>query len=48
MDWIESIENIRQAQEKNQLVIFVGAGVSQNSGIPSWKDLSSKIAEEIE
>lgn len=47
MDWIESIKEIRKAQEKNQLVIFVGAGVSKNSDIPTWSGLIKIIAEEI-
>ena len=47
MDWIESLKYIRKAQENNQLVIFVGAGVSANSNIPSWKNLVREIAEEI-
>lgn len=38
MDWIESLKYIRKAQENNQLVIFVGAGVSANSkAIPHRK-----------
>lgn len=29
MNWIEAIKRIREAQENNRLVIFVGAGVSK-------------------
>lgn len=47
MDWLESVELIRQAQENNQLVIFVGAGVSKNSGVPSWAELINSIADKI-
>lgn len=47
MDWLESIKIIRHAQENNQLVIFVGAGVSKNSGMPSWTELIASIAEKI-
>lgn len=36
MDWITSVREIKKAQENNQLVIFVGAGVSKNSGVPTW------------
>ena len=36
MDWIESVKKIRKAQENNQLVVFVGAGVSKNSDLPTW------------
>ena len=47
MEWIQAIEEIKKAQEKNQLVIFVGSGVSNNSDIPSWGDLIKAIADEI-
>lgn len=30
MNWIEAIKKIREAQESNRLIIFVGAGVSKN------------------
>lgn len=35
MDWIHSVRAIQRAQGKNQLVIFVGSGVSANSGLPT-------------
>ena len=47
MDWIESIKYIKEAQRNNRLVIFVGAGVSKNSGIPMWGELIRVIADEI-
>ncbi|RGC51946.1 SIR2 family protein [Absiella sp. AM29-15] len=47
MDWIESIKHIKEAQRNNRLVIFVGAGVSKNSGIPMWGELIRAIADEI-
>lgn len=47
MDWIESIRIIQQARENNQLVVFVGAGVSQNSGLPTWNGLINAIAKKI-
>lgn len=47
MDWKESVEEIKKAQENNQLVLFVGAGVSKNSGVPTWWELVKKIAEKI-
>lgn len=48
MDWIESVQYLRKAQENNQLVIFVGSGVSKNSGIPTWSGLIRKFAEKIQ
>lgn len=47
MDWLESINIIRKAQENNQLVVFVGAGVSKNSGMPSWSELINSISDKI-
>lgn len=31
MNWIESIKEVKKAQDNDRLVIFVGAGVSANS-----------------
>lgn len=44
---IEQIEKIREINKQHKLVIFVGAGVSRNSGVCSWWDLVKKIAIEI-
>lgn len=35
---LTSIKNIQKAQQKGKFIIFVGAGVSQNSNLPSWND----------
>lgn len=43
----EKIKDIRQAAEKNKLVIFVGAGVSANSNIPTWGALVKEFAKEL-
>lgn len=47
MDWIKAVEAIWSSQQNNQLVIFVGAGVSANSGVPSWSELIKKIAIQV-
>lgn len=47
MDWIHSVRAIRRAQAKNQLVIFVGSGVSANSGLPTWKQMIRQIAQKL-
>jgi len=44
---IEQIEKIREINKQHKLVIFVGAGVSNNSKVCSWWDLVKKIAIEI-
>ena len=44
---IEQIEKIKQINLNNNLVIFVGAGVSRNSGICSWWELIKDIADKV-
>lgn len=41
------IEKILEAKEKNQLVVFIGAGVSANSGLPSWSELVTEFAKKL-
>ena len=45
MNWIEAIKKIREAQESNRLIIFVDAGVSKKTGLPSWGQLVDSIAQ---
>ena len=47
MDWIEALNEIRNAKDNNRLVIFVGAGVSRNSGVPDWNELVELYADKI-
>lgn len=44
---ISQIERIREINNQNKLVIFVGAGVSKNSGVCSWWELVRDIAKKI-
>jgi len=44
---LEEVKDIRAVIEKNKLVIFVGAGVSQNSGIPTWSGLITEFAKKL-
>lgn len=44
---IEQIEKIKQINLNQNLVIFVGAGVSKNSGVCSWWELVKEIADKI-
>lgn len=47
MEIYQAINNLRRAKENNELVIFVGAGVSKNSGLPDWKELIKQFSEKI-
>lgn len=48
INFIESSrEKIKEALENNKLSIFVGSGVSLNSGFPSWNEIIFKFASEM-
>ena len=47
MDYTNAVIEISKALQNNRLVIFVGAGVSRNSGIPTWGGLIEQIASQI-
>ncbi|MDI7740569.1 SIR2 family protein [Lysinibacillus fusiformis] len=42
-----NIEAIKEAKDANKLVIFIGAGVSANSGLPSWTNLVKVFAKKL-
>lgn len=42
-----SIKKIKEASENNKLVIFVGAGVSANSGVPTWNQLIKELGKDL-
>ena len=42
-----NLSHIQEASRENRLVIFVGAGVSMNSGIPSWNSLIDILKQEL-
>ena len=39
----ELIEALSQVYAKEELVLFLGAGVSIDAGIPSWRDLVKRL-----
>jgi hypothetical protein len=46
--FLKNITVIKQAIKQNKLVVFVGAGISIDSGVPSWADLIHEFRKEIE
>jgi len=48
MDYSESRRIIKQAILDNKLVVFAGAGVSVNSGIPLWSEAVKLIHRNLE
>ena len=47
MEFEHMIENMKMALKQDKLVIFVGAGVSKNSGIPTWGQMVRQFAERM-
>lgn len=43
----QAIKHIVEAMNDDSLIIFVGAGVSANSGLPNWNQLIDKFREEL-
>ena len=44
----ESIyQQIKQASESNQLIVFIGSGMSNNFGFPTWNSLVRKMYREL-
>ena len=41
------LKNIQIASQTDRLVLFVGAGVSANSGVPTWKRLIDEMKKEL-
>ncbi|MDT2746572.1 SIR2 family protein [Vagococcus fluvialis] len=44
---IQQINHIINAMNDNSLIIFVGAGISANSGLPSWNQLIGELRKEL-
>ena len=43
-----AIRNINDAVKNDSLIIFVGAGISINSGLPSWRELIEELKKDID
>src|SRR5690554_6517079 len=44
---MEIPKSLIEKMNKNQLVIFTGAGLSMNAGLPSWTELISSILDDL-
>ena len=44
---LANIKRIQEASRNGRLVLFVGAGVSKNSGVPMWGELIEKMKSEL-
>ncbi len=47
MEFYSMIEEMKKAQKHDKLILFVGAGVSKNSGIPTWGQMVRVFAEKL-
>ncbi|WP_244835142.1 SIR2 family protein [Clostridium sp. BJN0001] len=47
MEFYDMIDEINESLKNEKLVIFVGAGVSKNSGIPTWGQMVRTFAKKI-
>lgn len=47
MTFYEMIKDMSLALRREKLVVFVGAGVSKNSGLPTWGQMVQAFAKEI-
>lgn len=47
MTFEEMVDDLSRALKGEKLVIFVGAGVSKNSGLPTWGQMVQAFAEQI-
>jgi NAD-dependent SIR2 family protein deacetylase len=41
------MEQLLSAYKKGNVILFVGAGVSMNLGLPSWSELINHISVEL-
>ena len=48
MEFYQMIEDMRDYLKREKLVIFVGAGVSKNSGVPTWGQMVRMFAEQMD
>ena len=42
------MKQLIEEYKKGRVILFVGAGVSANLGIPTWSKLIDKIAEDLD
>lgn len=45
--YAEEIRLLREAMLNKKLVVFVGAGISIDSGMPSWSEAITDIAKKL-
>lgn len=44
---LSHLTHLHEASVQNKLVVFVGAGVSANSGVPTWSSLTNAFKEDL-
>lgn len=47
MSYEAHLEKIKEAQEHNKLVFFIGSGMSKNVGLPDWDELIDELKKDL-
>lgn len=47
LSYQEQLNNLASLYKKNNIILFVGAGVSMSLGLPSWSKLIDQLAKEL-
>nr|MBP6498218.1 hypothetical protein [Campylobacteraceae bacterium] len=47
MSYEAHLEKIKEAQEHNKLVFFIGSGMSKNVGLPDWGELIDELKKDL-
>ncbi len=45
MNLKDGLDTLTKIKQRKRLVLFIGSGISMNSGLPSWNDLMKQILE---
>ena len=46
-NYILSVSQIKKSIKENSLILFVGAGISANSNLPTWGELIQSFKKEL-
>lgn len=47
-EFLSNIRTIQKARDNRQLVVFAGAGISKNSNVPLWWELTEELKKDID
>ena len=47
-EFVKDISEIKAVIQNKKLVVFAGAGISVDSGIPKWKEFINRLQQDID